>query len=319
MRLPTWLRAKSGDSSALHKIKTLLRDSKLHSVCESAKCPNMGECFSKGTATFMILGSVCTRNCKFCAVETGLPNKVDKDEPKKIADVIKKLKLKHAVITSVTRDDLPDCGANHFAKTIEAIRYRCESKISNECAIQSHHVIPAKAGIHCHCESAVADEAILPITIEVLVPDFQGNESCIKIVCSAKPDVFNHNIETTRDLTHLIRDSKANFDISIDVLKTAKNINPNMLTKSGFMVGLGETDSDVLNLLEELKTANVDIVTIGQYLRPNRSSYEVKKYVEPKMFDEYMKEGEAMGLKVFAGPLVRSSYNAGECFNDRVS
>lgn len=274
-RLPNWLRAKGGDPRLVHQIKSELRRSSLRTVCEEARCPNISECFSRGTATFMIMGRVCTRSCEFCAVENGQPNPLDPHEPEKVAAEISRLNLSHAVVTSVSRDDLPDGGASHFAQTIREIR------------MQSART-----------------------SIEVLTPDFDGRESDIALVCSAGPDVFNHNIETVEKLTVKVR-NRAGYRRSLDVLSTARRYLPKGRIKSGMMVGLGETMAEVEEALFDLKEAGVDCVTIGQYLRPSKNLYPVIEYVNPQIFSRYEELGKSIGIKyMFCGPLVRSSYLA---------
>jgi lipoic acid synthetase len=258
-------------------MKASLRKSGLHTVCEEAKCPNICECFAKKTATFMIMGNVCTRNCRFCAVKTGTPSTIDEGEPQRIANEVKRLELVHAVVTSVTRDDLPDGGATHFAKTISAI----QTYVPNA-------------------------------TVEVLTPDFDGMESCIKTVCEAHPEVFNHNIETVERITASIR-SRAEYRRSLGVLELARKLLPDGFIKSGIMVGLGETDEEIFQTLKDLKQAGCEIVTIGQYLRPNMSCVEIDRFVAPEVFCKYEGYGKEIGLKhLFAGPFVRSSYMASE-------
>ncbi len=279
MRLPDWLKNRKGCISDAHRIKKDLRSKKLHSVCEEAKCPNLCECFSRGTSTFMILGNVCTRNCRFCAVKHGRPEKPDPNEPINIAQSVEKLKLKHVVITSVTRDDLDDKGAEQFARCIKEIR-----RISNA-------------------------------TIEILTPDFNGEHKLIDVVLEERPDVFNHNVETIFRLTKQIRDKKADFNCSLNVLSYAKSLNKAKKIKSGFMVGLGEAKEEVFELISILKNTGVNIITIGQYLSPNKESLKVERFVHPDEFAEYKSFGQQNDVLVFAGPLVRSSYNALEVLN----
>jgi len=274
-RLPAWLRKGGHSAEKTHEIKKGLRRLGLHTVCEEARCPNLCECFERGTATIMIMGAVCTRSCSFCAVENGIPAHLDPLEPGRVAEEIKALNLRHAVITSVTRDDLADGGAAHFAAVISAVR--------------------------AHCPET---------TIEVLTPDFEGRERDVKTVCNASPDVFNHNVETVERLAPVIRD-RASYARSIEVLARARVLMPHGLIKSGLMVGLGETDEEVEQAIADLAEAGCDVVTIGQYLRPARTNREVARFVEPETFQRY----EAMGLKegikhMFCGPFVRSSYLA---------
>lgn len=273
-RLPSWAKKTLGPPSALRAMKEVLRKRNLHTVCESARCPNIGECFSKPTATFMILGDVCTRTCGFCSIDKGMkPIKVDPDEPGNIAITAKELGLRHVVITSVTRDDLADGGAGQFALTIKAIR-----------------------------------DTISGILVEVLTPDFNGDERSLRSVFDACPDIFNHNLETVPSLYPLVR-PQADYRRSLDVLEMAKS--SGIMAKSGIMVGLGEKKSEVKDVLRDLFDAGCDAVTIGQYLRPTRNNLEVKEYVEPEVFLEYEAYGKELGIKyVYSGPFVRSSYNA---------
>lgn len=279
-RAPNWLKKKI-TPSLTHEMKRMLRAKNLHSVCEEARCPNIGECFSKGTATFMILGDVCTRRCGFCAVKHGVPSDVDANEPKKVALVVKKLKLKHAVITSVTRDDIDDFGASHFARTVGEINRACPHA-----------------------------------TVEILVPDFHASPNCLKIIAMNPPQVFNHNVETTRELTKKVRDKRADYDVSLELLALARSHLPNSAIKSGLMVGLGESDEDVNRALVDLRYAGVHIVTIGQYLPPSKDALPAQRYVSPDQFEDWVKKGKDLGITVFAGPLVRSSYSAFELLNN---
>lgn len=273
-RLPSWAKKTLGPAKALHEMKAILRKRGLHTVCESARCPNIGECFSKPTATFLILGDVCTRRCGFCSVEKRTaPLPVDPDEPGNIALTAKELALRHVVVTSVTRDDLPDGGAGQFALTIKAIR-----------------------------------DNISGILIEVLTPDFRGDEGALDTVLEARPDIFNHNLETVPSLYSIVR-PQAGYRRSLDVLTRSKKAG--LITKSGIMVGLGERPGEVREVLSDLKNSGVDAVTIGQYLRPTRANLEVVEYVEPGVFKEYEEYGLSIGLRhVYSGPFVRSSYNA---------
>lgn len=275
LRIPPWLRIKLPKSENFSCTSGLIKDLKLNTVCQSAKCPNKWECFSKNVATFLIMGRVCTRNCAFCNITPGDILPVDHDEPARVAEAAKRLKLKHVVITSVTRDDLPDGGAAHFAATIAAVR------------------------------------AIMPgCTIEVLIPDLQGDEKALKVVLDAGPDVLNHNLETVPDLYETIR-PQADYQQSLDVLSRSKKIAPNIPTKSGIMVGLGETDEQIMPILDDLAAIGCDIVTIGQYMQPTRQHPLVRRYVEPEVFEGYAEEGKKRGIRhMFSAPLVRSSYNA---------
>ncbi len=278
LRKPKWLTSKKIGAAKTQEIKRLLNEYKLHTVCESARCPNLGECFENGTATFMILGSICTRNCTFCAVEKSTKNLLppDSEEPRSIAELSKKLGLKHVVITTVTRDDLPDGGASQFIEVINQIRKICEENIS----------------------------------IEILISDFNGDLKQVEQVVKAAPDILNHNVETIPRLYSYVR-PKADFERSVSVLQTARKTNGNILLKSGFMVGLGETEQEVLALLEELRKADVDIITIGQYMQPSKNHFPVKEYIHPEVFDFYKNASEKMGFKIVeSAPLVRSSYHA---------
>ncbi|MBI4666384.1 MAG: lipoyl synthase [Nitrospinae bacterium] len=275
---PAWLHKQSAIRYQTSSAGQVLRQWSLHTVCEEARCPNKGECFQNKVATIMILGSTCSRACRFCSVTPGrdLPAP-DHDEPERVAQAALNLGLSHVVITSVTRDDLPDGGASHFAQTISAVRQK----------------LPGA-------------------TVEVLTPDFQGNTDAIETVIAAGPDVFNHNVETVPALYAKVR-PQANYPRSLAFLAHIKNMAPDMLTKSGIMVGLGETFEQVVKVMEELAGIGLDMMTIGQYLQPTRRNLEVAGYIEPGLFEEYARAGENLGIrKVFAGPYVRSSYQAGE-------
>lgn len=277
-RIPSWSRKKYnlGD---LVKVKKQLRELGLHTVCESARCPNIGECFKKPTATFMILGDVCTRRCRFCAVTKGGPAPVDEGEPGRLAVAVEKLGLKHVVITSVTRDDLPDGGAGQFASVIRVLREK----------------FPA-------------------LVIEVLTPDFGGDEESLRLVIDAGPHIFNHNLETVPRLYRTVR-PQAVYERSLRVLEAAKSMDARVNTKSGLMAGLGETEEEVLGVMEDLRTVGCDLLTIGQYLRPMKENIEVAEYVRPEVFERYADAGRKMGfLSVASAPFVRSSYNAEEVF-----
>jgi lipoic acid synthetase len=254
----------------------MMRENSLHTVCESLACPNRTECFSRGTATFMILGDVCTRACGFCNVTTGLPYAPPSpDEPRSVAETAKRMNLEHVVVTSVTRDDLPDGGAAQFAATIRAIR-----------------------------------ESLPNAAIEVLTPDFRGDLGAVKIVVDARPDYFNHNVETVPSCYRHVRPG-ARFDRSVAVLAEAKRLDATVITKSGLMLGFGETREEVLATMQSLRDAGCEIITIGQYLQPKRKKLEVVEYVHPDVFEEYRVRGLAMGFPaVFSGPFVRSSYMA---------
>lgn len=278
-RLPEWARKGPTHFESLNKLKSGLRARNLHTVCESARCPNIHECFHRGAATFMILGNLCTRGCGFCSVPKGHPAKqdmrLDPLEPANVAHMAAEMKLRYVVVTSVNRDDLPDGGSRHFAETVQALR------------------------------TALSDARI-----EVLTPDFCGDLEAVGRVLDAGPHVFNHNMETVPRLYRKVR-PQANYQQSLDVLAYARAHNPDVLTKSGFMVGLGETEDEVHQLLRDLRAHDVDVATIGQYLQPTRRNLPVKEFVAPQQFDAYRDFGLSLGFKmVFSGPLVRSSYMA---------
>lgn len=280
-RKPDWLKIKIQSNSHSNGVAEMLRKLNLHTVCEEANCPNLMECFSKKTATFMILGRECTRNCTFCTVSKNAPMTIDPEEPFNIAEGVKKLGLKHVVITSVTRDDLLDGGADHFVKVINAVK-----------------------------------EASPTTAIEVLIPDFQGNREALLEVVKANPKVINHNIETIKRLYPEVR-PMANYERSLELLKRIKEMDPSIFSKSGLMVGLGETKEEVFQLLSDLRKFGCDIVTIGQYLAPSKKHHPVIEYVTPEVFEIYKKKAEEMGFKfVASSPLVRSSYHAGEAFEE---
>jgi lipoic acid synthetase len=278
-RLPEWARRSATHFESLHELKRGLRERNLHTVCESARCPNIHECFHRGAATFMILGNLCTRGCGFCSVPKGNPRKVDMrldpDEPANVARMAAEMKLKYVVITSVNRDDLEDGGSRHFAQTVRAVR------------------------------------AALPqARVEVLTPDFCGDSHAVARVLDAGPDVFNHNMETAPRLYRKVR-PQADYRQSLDVLAFARGYRADLLTKSGFMVGLGETEEEIHQLLRDLREHGTDVATIGQYLQPTRRNLPVARYVTPAEFDGYRDYGLAIGFKmVFSGALVRSSYMA---------
>lgn len=275
LRIPPWLRIELPRDRNFSGTKDLLSDLHLNTVCQSAKCPNCWECFSRKVATFLIMGTVCTRNCAFCNITPGQTAPLEADEPARVAEAARRLGLKHVVITSVTRDDLPDGGAAHFAATIRAVR-----EIMPEC------------------------------TIEVLIPDFQGDWDALKVVLDAKPDILNHNVETVPTLYGRIR-PKADYRQSLDLLAKSKELAPEIPTKSGIMVGLGETDTQIMTVLDDFAAISCDIVTIGQYMQPSREHPMVERYVTPQSFDEYAAAGTAKGIKnMFSAPLVRSSYLA---------
>lgn len=276
---PAWIRVRAPGSPVYNETTEIVRDNKLVTVCEEAGCPNIGECWSKRHATFMILGDTCTRACSFCNVRTGMPGPVDEDEPRRTADAVAKLGLQHVVITSVDRDDLADGGALHFANVIRAIR-------------------------------AASPET----TIEVLTPDFLRKPGALEVVVEARPDVFNHNLETVPSLYLTVRPGARYFH-SIRLLQRVKEIDPSMFTKSGIMVGLGEERNEVLQLMDDLRTADVDFLTIGQYLQPTRKHHPLDRYVSPEEFKNYETVAYTKGfLKVSSSPLTRSSHHAGEDF-----
>lgn len=274
-RLPEWLTIRLPRPDTIKEVEGMMRAKNLHTVCESARCPNLPECWSKKTATFMILGDTCTRSCGFCAIKVGRGLTVDKNEPDHVAKVATDLGLKHIVVTSVARDDLPDEGASQFAETIEAL----------------------------HRENPLA-------IVEVLTPDFKGKRWLIEVVTKARPEIFNHNIETVERLHTIVR-PQARYDRTMSVLRTVKELDPRIYTKSGIMLGLGETKEEVLITLRDLRSVGVDAVTIGQYLRPTMNHLPVSEFIHPDVFAEYEKIGEEMGFAfVASGPFIRSSYNA---------
>ena len=279
MRKPAWLKKRIPPFQDLQKVKSILDETDLHTVCEEARCPNLGECFARGTSTFLILGKICTRDCGFCAVEHGVPAQPDDAEPEKVAQAVKKMGLQYVVITSVTRDDLSDGGASLFVKTIQTIR-ALDSKTK----------------------------------VEILIPDFQGDLNSLEIVLKESPDVLNHNIETVSRLYPGVR-PQADYERSLCLLKTSKESHPNVLTKSGFMLGLGENHEEVLGLLRDLRDAGCDLLTIGQYLQPRQDRLSVVRFVPPEEFEKYKTIGEKIGFRVVAsGPFVRSSFHAFEMF-----
>ena len=283
LRKPPWLKKRIPSFQDLQKVKSILDETDLHTVCEEARCPNLGECFARGTSTFLILGKLCTRDCGFCAVGHGVPVQPDEAEPEKVAQAVKKMGLQYVVITSVTRDDLSDGGASLFAKTIQTIR-ALDSKTK----------------------------------VEVLIPDFQGDLNSLKTVLKEGPDVLNHNIETVSRLYPEVR-PQADYQRSLYLLKTSKESHPNVLTKSGFMLGLGENREEVLELLRDLRDAGCDLLTIGQYLQPRQDRLPVVRFVPPKEFEEYKTIGEEIGFKaVSSGPFVRSSFHAFEMFKTTI-
>jgi lipoyl synthase len=276
-RKPQWLKVKAPGGDNYIRLKHMMKELKLHSVCEEAHCPNIGECWQHGTATFMILGSVCTRNCAYCAVAHGKPPEYDIEEPNRVGEAIARMGLRHAVITSVDRDDLPDFGAYIFAETIRQI----------------HQRLPG-------------------CSVEVLVPDFQGNYESIRAVLEARPEIYNHNTETVPRLFKKARPG-GRYERVLDIFRVAKRIAPDIPTKTGIILGLGETNEEVVEVMKDLRAVDVDILTLGQYLRPSDAHIELDRYVTPEEFRELYEIGMCMGFRhVESGPLVRSSYHAWE-------
>lgn len=274
---PAWIKVRLPSNPVFFSTKALVSDLKLHTVCESAQCPNRWECWSQGTATFMIAGDRCTRACGFCAVSTAKPFALEIDEPQRVAEAVRRMKLKHVVITAVARDDLKDGGADHFARTIAAVR--------------------------------AVDPAIV---IEVLVPDFHAQGDCLRTVLEAGPEIFNHNLETVERLTPLVR-SRAKYRTSLEVLRRAKDIAPGIVTKSGVMLGLGETEEELFQSMDDLRASGVQVLTMGQYLRPTPAHLPVVAFIPPEQFDAYGEIARAKGFEyVASGPLVRSSYHASD-------
>ncbi len=273
IKKPKWLRVKLPTGENYKKVRSLVDEHKLHTICESGNCPNMGECWGAGTATFMILGNICTRSCGFCAVQTGRPEEVDEFEPGRVAHSVKTMGVKHAVITSVDRDDLKDGGANIWAQTVRAIRKQSPGT-----------------------------------TMETLIPDFAGKWDNLQVIIDVAPEIVSHNLETVRRLTKEVR-IQAKYDRSLEVLARLKK--GGMRTKSGIMLGLGESDQEIMETLEDLRAVNVDIVTLGQYLQPTAKHLPIAEFVTPERFEKYREEGLKMGFRyVESGPLVRSSYHA---------
>src|ERR1700732_1818739 len=274
---PGWIKVRLPSNPVFFSTKALISDLRLHTVCESAQCPNRWECWSQGTATFMIAGEKCTRACGFCAVSTAKPFPLETDEPSRVVEAIRRMKLKHVVITAVARDDLSDGGANHFAETIRAIR----------------NFDPE-------------------IVIEVLTPDFNGKETALRLVLEAEPDIYNHNLETVERLTPDVR-SRAKYRLSLEVLRRAKELDADVVTKSGIMLGLGETETELFQALDDLRQAQVQVLTLVQYLRPTPEHLPVLEYIRPEQFDLYKQIAEQKGFEyVASGPLVRSSYHAAD-------
>ena len=272
---PSWLKVRFPQGPNYTELRTLMREQQLHTICEEAMCPNIGECWENRTATFLILGEICTRNCGFCSVTTGRPTGLDLDEPRRLAEAVERIGLRHIVITSVTRDDLPEGGAAIFAETIRQLRER----------------VPGCG-------------------IEVLIPDFQGNWDALATVMAARPDILNHNMETVPRLYHRVR-PKAVYRQSLELLKRAKDLAPEVASKSGLMVGLGEERDELLQVFGDLRASNVDVLTVGQYLRPTMKHLPIERYVTPEEFAELKTVANGLGFRhVESGPLVRSSYHA---------
>ena len=274
---PSWIKVRLPSNPVFFSTKALISDLRLHTVCESAQCPNRWECWSQGTATFMIAGDRCTRACGFCAVTTAKPFALEEDEPQRVAEAVQRMKLKHVVITAVARDDLQDGGANHFARVIRAIR----------------DVDPT-------------------IIIEVLVPDFHADDASIQAVLDAEPEIYNHNMETVERLTPLVR-SRAKYRTSLQVLQRAKELSPKTVTKSGIMLGLGETEPEIFQTMDDLREVGCQVLTMGQYLRPTPNHLPVVEFITPQQFDLYGEIARKKGFEhVASGPLVRSSYHAAD-------
>src|SRR5438874_4806009 len=274
---PSWIKVRLPSNPIFFSTKALISDLRLHTVCESAQCPNRWECWSQGTATFMIAGDRCTRACGFCAVTTAKPFALEEDEPQRVAEAVQRMKLKHVVVTAVARDDLQDGGANHFARVIRAIRD--------------------------------ADPSMI---IEVLVPDFHADESCIQVVLDAGPEIYNHNMETVERLTPLVR-SRAKYRTSLQVLQRAKELSPKVVTKSGVMLGLGETEPELFQTMDDLREVGAQVLTMGQYLRPSPHHLPVVEYITPAQFEFFGEIARKKGFEhVASGPLVRSSYHAAD-------
>lgn len=276
---PEWLAKPFPDGKQLAQVGKVLSQFKLHTVCQSALCPNLGECFARKIATFMIMGNTCTRNCRFCAIDKGQPDALDPTEPARVANAAAELGLRHVVVTSVTRDDLPEGGAEHFAQTISALR------------------------------------AVDPTTtVEVLIPDFCGSREALEVVASAKPDIINHNVETVPRLYQWVR-PRADYRRSLQVLSLVKDLDRGILSKSGLMLGLGETEEEILAVMQDLRRIDCDFLTLGQYLRPSEEHLPVARYIPPEEFQDIAAKGKGMGLRgVASGPFVRSSYRAGELY-----
>jgi len=277
VRKPGWLKVKSPGGETYAEVRRLMRDLKLHTVCEEAHCPNVGECWNHRAATFLILGDVCTRNCAYCAVAHGTPEPLDREEPRRLAEAVEAMRLQHVVVTSVDRDDLPDGGAGHYADVVREIRLRM-----------------AETGV------------------ELLIPDFKGDAAALRTVVEARPDILNHNLETVPRLYRIARPG-GRYDRALELLARAKGMDPLQVTKSGIMVGLGETWDEAVTALRDLAAVRVDLVTVGQYLRPSPTHLPVARYWTPEEFAELRRIGMGLGFRhVESGPLVRSSYHAWE-------
>jgi lipoic acid synthetase len=284
IRKPVWLRVRAPAGENYTKVKQSLRSLNLHTVCEEARCPNISECWGTGTATIMIMGDICTRGCRFCAINSGKPVLLDAGEPERVAKAIKEWRLRYVVITSVCRDDLEDGGAEHIAKTIKAINLLCPT-----------------------------------ITVESLIPDFRGDDGSIKKIVKSKPEVISHNIETVPRLTPKVRDARASYEQSLLVLKKIKDINSLIYTKSSIMLGLGESEEEVIQTIKDLRSVGVSILTIGQYLQPTPKHLPLIEFIAPEKFNWFREIAERMGfVYVASGPLVRSSYRAGEFFLEKI-
>ena len=278
LKKPDWLRVQY-NREAVEEVARLMKDLKLNTVCKEANCPNLGECYKKHTATFMVMGSACTRNCRFCNVSCAKPQPLDPDEPRHLAEVAKKLALRHVVVTQVTRDDLPDGGAAHMAAVVRAVHESCPGT-----------------------------------TVEVLISDLKGSEDALRVVLDAKPEVLNHNVEMVSRLYHDVR-PQARYERSLKVLSDSKKFAPNILTKTGFMLGLGETDDEVYALMDDIRATGCDILTISQYLQPSPQHWALQRYVTPEEFARFKDIAMEKGFKfVASSPLVRSSYRAAEAF-----
>lgn len=284
IRKPDWIRVRAPSGENYVKIKQTLGLQQLHTVCEEARCPNIAECWGSGTATIMVMGDTCTRGCRFCAVSSGKPAFLDSEEPMRVAEAIKKWGLRYVVITAVCRDDLDDGGAGHMAKTIKAVKILSPQTI-----------------------------------VEPLIPDFGGNKDSIKKIVDSQPEVISHNIETVARLTPKVRDARASYEQTLQVLQKIKDMDSSIYTKSSIMLGLGETEEEVIQAIKDLRSVGVDILTLGQYLQPTLKHLPVVEYVTPQKFNTYKETAKLMGfIYVAAGPLVRSSYRAGEFFLENV-